>query len=82
MKDKINADSASPASGCSAARGEKIECAECGVLTTSDRADYAEGDGGMIPDRWFCHSCQESDRVPDYDEDDGEEICPSRHGGY
>lgn len=42
---------------------KQIQCGECGVLTTQEHADFAEGDGGMIPDSWVCHKCQSS--VPD-----------------
>jgi hypothetical protein len=38
--------------GCSAARDQKIDCAECAVLTSTNRGNHAEGDRGMIPD---CH---------------------------
>jgi hypothetical protein len=68
---------------------QNIECAECGVITSSDRADFVEGDGGMIPDRWFCHRCQalesqaadyeDSEDFDDAGEYDGD--CRGEHCG-
>ena len=79
--EKKDAVSRSRSMICStaAAGTDEIQCADCGCMMSSDQADFAEGDGGMIPDRWFCHSCQADDNFDSggYDYDDWDRTDPN-----